>query len=229
MKIFLSYSTKDEQIVKNVTKLMPFGVDPWIDHKKISGGSFLSNKIKQGIKEADIFFIFISQDAINSKWVLDELNWALEKEKKLKYDYIVPIVLEQTTWEGWKKNPIKDKKYSSYNTNESLYVLANEMKNSIVDKTIEKFKYQCLLKKDIFSNFGFAFLYIILGIAFFTEPTEKEHIQNLLSKSTSCNTSQIQYTDMWFFSYSTCPIGSDKKLFSFGVFDIIFVRENQNR
>jgi len=229
MKIFISYSTKDKELVRAVTKLMPFEVDPWIDHRAIGGGSFLSSKIKKGIKEADIFFVFISQDAINSKWVPNEIKWALEKEKNLKYNFIVPVVLDEKAWNGWKKNKLVDKKYIDYNPEESHYLLANELKNSIVDKTIEKYEHQCLFKKKIVENVLGSILVVLLSIGFFTQPTESEHVENLLSKSTQCNSSEIRFDDMWFFSHATCPISQDKKLLSFGAFDMMFTRENQIR
>ena len=229
MKIFLSYSTKDEKIVRSVEKLMPSEVFTWIDHKKIGGGSILNNKIKKGINESDIFFVFISQDSIDSKWVLKEINWAIEKEKKLKYDFIVPVVLNLEAWEKWKKNPIANRNYIFYDVNETLYLLANDMKNSIVDKTIEKFNSYCIFKAKIVENVLGVVVSIILSIALFTDPTEKEHIQNFQAKYPSCNTSQIKFEDMWIVSYATCPISQEKKLFSFGVFNEIFVRENQNR
>jgi len=61
MKIFLSYSTKDEKIVRRVSTLMPSEVFTWIDHKAIGGGSILNNKIKKGINESDI----INGDRLN--------------------------------------------------------------------------------------------------------------------------------------------------------------------
>ena len=107
--------------------------------------------------------------------------------------------------------------------------MAHEIKNTIVNKTIEKYNHQCILKSKVVENILGVIVSIILTIAFFTEPTEKEHIQNFQAKYPSCNISQIKFEDMWFASYATCPINQKKKLFSFGAFNMIFVRENQNR
>jgi len=229
MKIFLSYSTKDEKIVRSVSTLMPSKVFTWIDHKAIGGGSILNNKIKKGINESDIFFVFISQDSIDSPWVSKEINWAIEKEKKLKYDFIVPIVLNLEAWEKWKKNPINNRNYIFYDSSETLYLLANDIKNSIVDKTIEKFNSHCIFKEKIVEQVIAVVATIIFSIAFFTEPTEKEHIEEIQTQFPSCSVSQIEFEDMWFLSYATCPIGQGKKLFSFGALDMIFIRENQKR
>jgi len=225
MKIFLSYSTKDEKIVRSVSKLMPSKVFTWIDHKAIGGGSVLNNKIKKGINESDIFFVFISQDSIDSPWVLKEINWAIEKEKKLKYDFIVPIVLNLEAWEKWKKNPIDNRNYIFYDSSETLYLLANDIKNSIVDKTIEKFNSHCIFKEKIVEKAINVVAVVVLSIAFFNEPTEKEHIAKIQSQFPSCSVSQIEFKDNWFLSYATCPISQSKKLLSIGAFNMIFFKE----
>lgn len=229
MKIFISYSTKDEEIVRGLEKYIPNEMlDTWIDHKAIGGGSDLTKAIKQGINRADIYFLFISQNSLNSDWVDKEIKWAMQREEKLNYEFIVPVLLEEKAlkkWDSYKK--LKNRNRITYMGD--FHAMAHEIKNTIINKTIEKFEHQCLLKKDILNNIGGIVLAIVLSIAFFTQPTEKEHIQNLQSQFPSCNTSQVKFEDMWFVSYATCPINQEKKLFSFGVLDMIFVRENQNR
>lgn len=62
MNIFISYSSKDEQKVKAIKKLMPESeVNIWIDHHELKGGSILWSNIKKGIDSSDIYFLFVSQ------------------------------------------------------------------------------------------------------------------------------------------------------------------------
>ena len=228
MKIFLSYSTKDEQIVRRLEKYISKEIiETWIDHKAIGGGSDLSRAIKNGISKSDIYFVFISQNSLNSNWVDKEIAWAMKREEKLKYEFIVPVILEKEALKRWKNKKLKDRKYIEYIGD--FHDMAHEIKNTIVNKTIEKYNHQCILKSKVVENILGVIVSIILTIAFFTEPTEKEHIQNFQAKYPSCNISQIKFEDMWFASYATCPINQKKKLFSFGAFNMIFVRENQNR
>ena len=57
MKIFISYSTQDEKIVRELAKFIPKGVvDIWIDHTKMGGGAKLSKEIKKVL----MMLIFIS-------------------------------------------------------------------------------------------------------------------------------------------------------------------------
>jgi hypothetical protein len=228
MKIFISYSTKDKIVrglAKYISKEM---IETWIDHKAIGGGRDLTKAIKKGINKSDIYFLFISQNSLNSDWVEKEIKWAMKREEKLKYEFIVPVLLEDKALKKWDKyKKLKERNRIDYTGD--FHQMAHEIKDTIVTKTIEKFEHQCLFKSKIVENVLGAILMVFLAIAFFTEPTEKEHIQNLQSQFPSCNTSQIKFEDMWFVSYVTCPISQDKKLFSLGVFDMIFVRENQNR
>jgi hypothetical protein len=56
MKIFLSYSTKDEELVRGLEKYISKEmIETWIDHKAIGGGSDLTKAIKKGIDKADIY------------------------------------------------------------------------------------------------------------------------------------------------------------------------------
>jgi len=228
MKIFLSYSTKDEQIVRRLEKYISKEIiETWIDHKAIGGGSDLTRAIKNGINNSDVYFVFVSQNSLNSNWVDKEIAWAMKREEKLKYEFIVPVILEKEALDKWKNKKLKDRKYIEYIGD--FHDMAHEIKNTIVNKTIEKYNHQCLLKSKLVENVFTGILMILLAIVFFTEPTENEHIQNLQSQFPSCNTSQIKFKDMWIVSYATCPISQEKKLFSFGAFNMIFVRENQNR
>ena len=228
MKIFISYSTKDEQIVRELAKYIPKGVvDIWIDHTKMGGGAKLSKEIKKGINDADIYFLFLSKNSLDSNWVEKEIEWAIKKEETLKYEFIVPILLEEEALKKWNNKKLKDRIYITYL--DDFHKIAHEIKDTIITKTIDKYDNECLLKSKLL-EYVFGTIVIILAmIAYFTDPTEKEHIQNLQSQFPSCNTSQIKFEDMWLVSYVTCSINQEKKLFSFGAFNMIFVRENQNR
>jgi len=227
MKIFLSYSTKDEQIVRGLEKYISKEmIETWIDHKAIGGGSDLSRAIRKGINKSDIYFLFISQNSLDSDWVDKEIKWAMQREEKLKYEFIVPVLLESEALKKWNNKKLKDRKYIAYSGD--FHDMAHEIKNTIINKTIEKYDYECLLKKKVLENILGVIGTILFTIAFFTEPTEKEHATHLQSTSSNCDTSQIVYQDMMIMNYATCPISQDKKLFSVGIFNMIFSKEIEN-
>lgn len=232
MTLFLSYSTKDESIVRSVEKYIPKEmIDVWIDHKKIGGGRDLKRAIKSGIKNADVFFLFISKEALSSDWVKKELALAKKKEKELKYEFIVPVVLEQNAWENWKDKELKGRKYIEFDDG-NIDMMAHEIKDTIVNKTIEKYEHQCLLKRNVFENFGSIVSGILIVIAFSTTPTKDKHIGYLQYQSNYCKetilASKTLYRDMILFNYVICPIDNNKDVFSIGAFGLIFSREIDN-
>ena len=228
MKIFISYSTQDKEIVRGLEKYISKEmVNTWIDHKAIGGGSSLTKTITKGISNADIYFLFISHNSLDSDWVKKEIKLAMKKEEKLKYEFIVPVVLEEEAWDNWNEKKLKDRKYISYD--EDIHTMAHEIKDTIVNKTIEKFEHECLLKGKVVENILGVIAVILFSIAFFTEPTEKEHIFHLQNESNYCSASQVNYEDVMFLSYATCPISQDKKLFSVGIFNMIFSKEIENK
>ena len=227
MKIFISYSTKDEQIVRGLEKYISKEmISTWIDHKAIGGGNDLGRVIKKGIKSADIYFLFISENSLASDWVAKEIKWAKEQEKNKKYEFIVPIVLEKQSWNSWNERKLKNRKFIGYDGD--FHNMAHEIKDTIINKTIEKYDHECLLKKKVLENVLGVIGIILFTIAFFTEPTEQEHTKHLQNKSTNCYASKIVYQDMMIMNYATCPISQDKKLLSVGIFNIIFSKEIEN-
>lgn len=84
------------------------------------------------------------------------------------------------------------------------------------------------IEKDILSNIGGVILTIFLAIAFFTTPSQKEHVKYLENISNNCLSPQIEFNDIWFITYASCPLSSDKKLYSFGAFETILSRNIQN-
>lgn len=223
MKIFISYSTQDKKIVKELSEINSSEVYTWIDHKSLGGGSILNNTIKKGIESSDMLFLFISQESLSSKWVKDEIKWAIEREKKLKYDFIVPVVLEQESWDGWRQKSIKEKKYILYD-DRNRYRTANEIKDVIIDKTIERFKHHCVTKKSIVDNMLITIAMVIATIAFLTTPSKEEHIKHLQSKVSSLITSEVEFEDFQILSVSNYPISNSEELLTAGAFGVTISR-----
>ncbi len=223
MKIFISYSTQDEKIVKELSQINSSEVYTWIDHKSLGGGSILNNTIKKGIESSDMLFLFISQESLSSKWVKDEIKWAIEREKKLKYDFIVPVVLEQEAWDGWKQKSIKEKLYILYDDT-NKYKTTNEIKDVIIDKTIERFNHHCITKKNIIDNTLIATAMGIATIAFFTTPPKEQHIKHLQSKVNNLITSEVEFEDFQILSVSNYPINKSEELLTAGAFGVTISR-----
>ncbi len=93
--IFLSYARNDQDTVKLVyKKLQVEGYSPWMDQYDILPGENWENCIKNAIKKASFFLIFLSDHSVNRRGVLQkEVRAALVSETgMLSTDiYLIPV------------------------------------------------------------------------------------------------------------------------------------------
>lgn len=95
MKVFLSHSSRDKSLVREIRRNLPEHVKTWLDENDIIIGQDIEVSIQNAIqKEADFVIIFIGKEAIQSDWVKRELQWALEREKEIDRVFVLPILLD---------------------------------------------------------------------------------------------------------------------------------------
>ena len=92
--VFISYSRKDSQIVKQfVNEITSAGYKVWIDKKGISGGDAYQSKIVDAIDNSAIVLFFSTADSNASQRVIDEICYAQSINKT-----IIPIKLDDTRY-----------------------------------------------------------------------------------------------------------------------------------
>ena len=75
---FISYSHNDyEKVYKDIAKFHDEGINIWYD-EGIRTGTIWKNKIKDKIRKSKFFILFLSERAIKSSWVKNEINIAQE-------------------------------------------------------------------------------------------------------------------------------------------------------
>lgn len=92
MRIFISYSRTDTEILKKLVPLIQANYGDecvWYD-EKIQGGNAWWETILQEIKRCNIFMFLISDTALESKYCQQELQEAVEKEK-----HILPVIIRK--------------------------------------------------------------------------------------------------------------------------------------
>lgn len=95
IKCFLSHSSKDkERYVKAVKNLLRKESIIY-DEDTFEAGMSPAEEIINGLDETSLFVIFISDSALESKWVKDEFTLAKEKIEDGKIDRIYPIVIDE--------------------------------------------------------------------------------------------------------------------------------------
>lgn len=94
-RVFLSHSSKDKGIVNQIaTDLTKLGIAPWLDEWKIRAGDSIPNKISKGIKDSECVVVFLSKNAIVSKWVEQEWEAKYWDEIQRNQIFVIPALLE---------------------------------------------------------------------------------------------------------------------------------------
>lgn len=86
--VFISHSSKDRWIARQIARFVEErGAQTFLDEKDIHGGDFISQTIKESIRDCDELLVLMSQYSIDRPWVLIEIGaaWALDKP-------VVPII-----------------------------------------------------------------------------------------------------------------------------------------
>ncbi len=96
-KAFVSYSSLDrKEVLKRVQALAITGIEVFQDVLNLEPGDRWEQKLYRHIDECDLFLLFWSTAAKESKWVLKEVLYALQRQGKdgLHPPEIIPVILE---------------------------------------------------------------------------------------------------------------------------------------
>ena len=82
---FISYSSKDDEFAHRLhADLQDNGVRCWFAPEDLRIGDKFRARIDEAIRLHDKLLLILSEDSVNSTWVEDEVESALEKERKAK-------------------------------------------------------------------------------------------------------------------------------------------------
>jgi hypothetical protein len=94
---FISYASQDRgKVLARIQGMMKAAPDLeiFMDIKDIKSGEFWKDRLKEAIRDSDIFYLFWSQHAKKSLWVNREIKCALQCVKNKGESFISPIPLE---------------------------------------------------------------------------------------------------------------------------------------
>ena len=112
MKIFLSHSSRDKPLIREIRSYLPQHIRSWIDEEDLLFGEDIEKSILETISfDSDFVVIFIGQESVKSKWVKKELQWALENEEKLGRTFVLPVILDQSVWQLVEPKEFQSRKY----------------------------------------------------------------------------------------------------------------------
>lgn len=96
MKVFISHNSKDKSNAESVGQfLLDQGIDVWFDKWEIKAGESLSDKLSDGLVDAQAFLILMSPNSMSSRWVREELRVALQRRIREDDFRIIPVLLEE--------------------------------------------------------------------------------------------------------------------------------------
>lgn len=92
MKVFISYSSKDEALATRlVASLEEAGLDAWYQKREIMPGDNWAEKISQGLKESNAMVVLLTADALESDAVQSSISYALGEKAFNKR--LIPVLV----------------------------------------------------------------------------------------------------------------------------------------
>ncbi|MBF0378023.1 MAG: toll/interleukin-1 receptor domain-containing protein [Desulfamplus sp.] len=147
MYVFLSYSSKDKQFAQKIAQdLKDSGIKIWLDEWEIRVGDSISQKIQQGLEDADFIAVLLTCHSVDSGWVQKEWQSKINEEIKDEKTVILPLKVEEC------KIPVllKDKKYADFSRNYESAI--QELIQTIKGNSPVKQKNSNIFKENVSKN-----------------------------------------------------------------------------
>ncbi|GHO98878.1 hypothetical protein KSF_089260 [Reticulibacter mediterranei] len=94
---FISYSSKDDVLARRLhADLQDHGVRCWFVPEDMKIGDKIRARIDEAIHMQDKLLLLLSEHAIASTWVEDEVEAALEKEQRQQREVLFPVRLDES-------------------------------------------------------------------------------------------------------------------------------------
>jgi DeoR/GlpR family transcriptional regulator of sugar metabolism len=132
MRVFLSHSSRNKPLVREVRSCLPEHVNTWIDEKDLLAGDPLERRIRNAIQsDCDFLVVFLDDSVVKSEWVAKELEWARGEEERLGRPFIIPVVIEDA--ELGELNWLRERLYLRCHgyTEVDISRLANELSSAL--------------------------------------------------------------------------------------------------
>lgn len=147
MRIFISHSSRQKPLVRDIIHRLPNHVRSWIDEESLLVGDDIESSLENAIDlESDYVLLFVDEYAVASKWVKKEIQWALSIEYSRGRQFLLPIVIDQTAWshlpdEIRRKRYIECYDFSSIGIDTAVRKLETAL-FAIVSRDLERLKSQ---------------------------------------------------------------------------------------
>lgn len=116
-EVFISYSSKDEKVAKDVCELLEeSGLSCWIAYRSIKTGDYFAKEITDAINDCKLFVLISSKNSLTSNYVLKEVEAAYAEGKA-----IISFNIDETLPKGSMMFCLNDKQWLYAYPNPSDY------------------------------------------------------------------------------------------------------------
>ena len=103
--VFIAYSGKDQDLARRLhDDLQNAGIRTWFAPQDLKAGERIRDAIDQAIRRHDKILLILSESSVESLWVEQEVETALEKEREEDRLVLIPIRIDDSvmsTRESW--------------------------------------------------------------------------------------------------------------------------------
>jgi hypothetical protein len=100
MKVFISYAQSDLGAAQEIASALTKGKhDVWFDFEQVSPGENWAQKVAAGLEGADAIVRVISPEAMKSKWIRADIDYALTSSKYA--GRLIPVMVKATKDFPW--------------------------------------------------------------------------------------------------------------------------------
>lgn len=130
MEVFISYSSKDVEVVKRAcAALKDCGISYWVAYENECFGEQYAITIINQISECKAFLIFVSRNSNLSSHVINEINSAVMRDK-----LILPVLLDDVKLSPAMEYYLASNHYLNYSSSEQNFVQLTERACKLLGK-----------------------------------------------------------------------------------------------
>jgi uncharacterized protein YjbI with pentapeptide repeats len=94
---FISYAHEDQAFADRLFgNLRAGGVQCWLDDHYLKYGQPLQKTVDNAIHNHEKMILVLSKSSMNSSWVEHEVELALSRERRIKQDILIPVMIDDT-------------------------------------------------------------------------------------------------------------------------------------
>lgn len=98
MRLFISYSQRDDGIANKISDaLKSVGHEVWKWNETLKPGDNIAKKTQEGIENADVFLLIVSENSLNSKSVMQEFSMLALSEISKRELRIIPVLIDNSS------------------------------------------------------------------------------------------------------------------------------------